>query len=64
MSTGSPAEKDALTGIFKRLDMVPPRTLRLLLSAIEPVALGKFAMKACQATGRHRGGEGIDVGVG
>ena len=28
----------------KRLDMVPSRVLRLLLGAIEPVALGKFAM--------------------
>ena len=36
---------------YKRWDQCPPRTLRLLLNAVEPVAFNKFSMKAFQPKG-------------
>ena len=48
---GLPRGEASIDRRCKRLDMVPPRVLRLLLGAIEPVALGKFALKAFQTKG-------------
>ena len=55
---GLPRGEGNIDRTCKRLDMAPPRVLRLLLGAIEPVALGKFALKAFQTKGCREAAKG------